>query len=154
MLTRHHWRHSWVHGERVCVWVCLCVWDPSNGPPWGNTQELTRLCLTHTYIHRKTQTPFTWILPLSVCLYLFVHEVGTHTILGYIFCHDCDDDLRFCLVPVMSERDTQQKTDSKVWRPFQFSQLTGWIEQRSSSSSLTWIVFVHPVTQNGAASTH
>lgn len=41
-----------------------------------------------------------------MCLYLFFRKVDTHAILWYIFCHDCDNDLRFCLVPVMSARNT------------------------------------------------
>lgn len=41
-----------------------------------------------------------------MCLYLFFRKVDTHTILWYIFCHDCDNDLRFCLVPVISVRNT------------------------------------------------
>lgn len=72
------------------------------GPP-EETPESKPFSAPHKY---RTKSRFTSVLRLSACLYLFFHEVDTHTVLGYIFRHDRDNDLGFCLVPVMSARNT------------------------------------------------
>lgn len=84
-------------GEGVCVYETHLM-----GPP-EETPKSEPISVSHTRTE-KTQT-LTSTLYFSVCLYLFFHEVDRHTILGYVFRHDCNNDLRFCLVPVMSARN-------------------------------------------------
>lgn len=123
MLTRHHWRRSWVRGECLLVRVRVCVRVPYLMGPPEETPPSGAIAAPHKP-RKNTEDSRRW----SARSYLPLRKVRAHAILGHVLCHDSDDDLWFRLVPVVSAGEAKGKTLSVAL------QYTCYIQGNSSES--------------------